>query len=236
MRLEPMPYLYVSPVGDLVEIEGADARHLVRSLRVRRGAHIQAVDPGDGTSGRMLTVQIESAGPERVTGVVVQARIHRPEPRTAIHLALAVLPASALDEALARCTELGAAGFLLVEAERGVARARGDAKAARWATICREAAMLAGRLTVPPVQGPVPLRRLVETAPGELVLMDASARDRLAGLPPAPRTLAIGPEGGWTPAERALVREHARLGPRNLRAENAAAAALTVALAAAGDL
>ena len=121
-----MPYLFVSPVDDRVEIEGRDARHLTRSLRVRPGERIEAVDPRDGTGGRLLTVEIETAGPDRVTGVVVEAREHRPEPRTAIHLALALLPASALEEALARCTELGAAGFLLVEAERSVSRARGN--------------------------------------------------------------------------------------------------------------
>ncbi len=231
-----MPYLLVSPAGDRVEIEGADARHLVRSLRVRPGEQIQAVDPGDGDRGRMLTVRIESAGPDRVTGVVVGACEHRPEPRTAIHLALALLPAQALEEALTRCTELGAAGFLLVQAERSVGRARGDTKAARWATICREAAMLSGRLRVPEVRGPVSLARLVEAAPGELVLLDAGAGRRVADLPPAERTLAIGPEGGWTPAERAMVQNHASLGPRNLRAENAAATALTVTLATAGDL
>jgi 16S rRNA (uracil1498-N3)-methyltransferase len=231
-----MPYLFVSPTGDRVEIEGRDAQHLARSLRVRPGERIEVVDPGDGTAGRLLTLEIESVRPDRVTGVVVDAREHRPEPATAVHLALALLPASPLEEALARCTELGAAGFLLVEAERSVARVRGDGKAARWAAICREAAMLAGRLRVPEVRGPLPLRTLLEQAPGELVMLDAGAGARLAALVPQERTLAIGPEGGWTAAERALVATHARLGPRNLRAENAAAAALAVALSAAGDV
>jgi 16S rRNA (uracil1498-N3)-methyltransferase len=231
-----MPYLFVSPVGDRVEIEGRDAQHLARSLRVRPGERIEAVDPGDGVSGRLLTVEVETAGADRVTGVVVEAREHRPEPRTATYLALAMLPAPALEQALARCTELGAAGFLLVEAERSVARTRAGGKAARWAAICREAAMLAGRLRVPEVEGPVPLARLVGQVPGELVLLDAGGRAPLSSLPGGERTLAVGPEGGWTAAERALVRTHASLGPRNLRAENAAAAALTVALAAAGDL
>jgi 16S rRNA (uracil1498-N3)-methyltransferase len=77
---------------------------------------------------------------------------------------------------------------------------------------------------------------LLGRARGELVLLDAGASARLASLPTGERTLAIGPEGGWTAAERALVPTRAGLGPRNLRAENAAAAALTVALAVAGDL
>ncbi|MBO0701994.1 MAG: RsmE family RNA methyltransferase, partial [Candidatus Dormibacteraeota bacterium] len=179
-----MPYLLVSPAGDRVEIEGRDARHLVRSLRVRPGERIEVVDPGDGVAGRLLTVRVETANPDRVTGEVVEAREHRPEPRAPIHLALALLPAPALEDALARCTELGAAGFLLVEAERSVARARGDRKSERWSAICREAAMLAGRLRVPEVRGPLPLHRLAELAPGDLVLLDSGAGRRLATLPP----------------------------------------------------
>lgn len=231
-----MPYLFVRPVGDRVQIEGPDAAHLVRSLRVRPGDRIEAVDPGDGTEGRLLTVAVDVIGRERVSGWVETSRPHRPEPATAVHLALALLPASALEEALARCTELGAAGFVLVQADRSVSRAAGDGKAARWATICREASMLAGRLRVPRILGPVSLDEVPSLVPGEVVLLDRRAEHRLLELPPGPRTLAIGPEGGWSPAEREMLSTGARLGSRNLRAENAAPTALAVALAAAGDL
>lgn len=230
-----MPYIFVSPIGDRVEIAGGDAEHLARSLRVRTGERIEVVDPGDGRAGRLLTVRIESVAADRVTAVIEAAAPHRPEPETPVRVALALLPASALEAALARCTELGAAGFVLVRAERSVARDASGRKAARWAGICREAAMLAGRLQVPRVLGPVALDAVAAAVPGELLLLDRTAERRLAELPPAARTLAIGPEGGWTPAEVASVERRAGLGARNLRAENAAAAAVAIALAAAGD-
>src|SRR6266566_2850502 len=144
-----MPYFFAERDGDLVRITGPDARHLARSLRARPGERIAVVEP----AGRLLTVRLEAVAPEAVTGRVEAEREHRPEPPVDVTLAVGMLPAAALELVLSRCTEAGAAGFVLVDAERSVARA---SKPERWRTICREAAMLAGRLVVPPVAGPVP--------------------------------------------------------------------------------
>ena len=137
---------------------------------------------------------------------------------------------------LSRATELGVAGFFLIKAQRSVARGE---KHARWATICREAAMLAGRLVVPEVSGPVGLHELASQ--GVFVLLDRAAPRRLAevaaGSGPGPATLAIGPEGGWAPGELERAGQViASLGPRNLRADTAALAATAVWLSARGDL
>lgn len=220
-----MPYFYGRAEGGSVSIEGADARHLARSLRARPGELIQVIDPERSV---LMSVRLATVSPELVGGLVEAERPHRPEPEVEVAMALAMLPASALDEALARCTELGAHGFLLVEAERSVAR---GARPERWATICREASLLAGRLRVPEVRGPVPLAEALAACPRPLVL-DRDGEIRLSPVRDAV-TLFIGPEGGWTDAERALAPARASLGPRNLRAENAAAAALAVALSGA---
>ncbi len=225
-----MPYFFGRREGDRVSIEGADARHLVKSLRARPGETISVVDP----AGLLLTVRLESVAVDLVAGKVVAEAPHQPEPAARIVIGLALLPGPALDEALARCTELGAAGFIVVRAGRSVAR---EAKPERWSTICREAAMLAGRAVVPTVEGPA----LLEVAWGaaqEPFLLDRAANARLAELA-APRdlTLFVGPEGGWTPEERALAGDRqVGLGARNLRAQTAAAAALAVALSVRGDL
>jgi 16S rRNA (uracil1498-N3)-methyltransferase len=150
-----------------------------------------------------------------------------------VTLALALLPAAALEHSLSRATELGAYAFTLVAADRSIAR---TAKPERWATICREAAMLAGRLVVPSVAGPL---SLAEVLSGEgVAVLDGGGASRLAGASfGAAATLAIGPEGGWSPAERASAGDRLfSLGPRNLRADTAALAALAAVLAAAGDL
>jgi 16S rRNA U1498 N3-methylase RsmE len=115
---------------------------------------------------------------------------------------------------------------VLLQAARSVAR---GARPERWATLCREASLLAGRLRVPEVVGPVALAEALATCPRPLFL-DREAPARLGPLR-APATLFIGPEGGWEPIELAAAPESLSLGPRNLRAENAAAAALAIALA-----
>lgn len=223
-----VPHFFATErAGDRVLISGPDARHLAGPLRARVGETIAVVDP----AGWLLSVRLDSVSPREVAGTVVASRPHHPEPRLAVTMALALLPASALEQSLARCTELGARRFLLVEAERSVSRA---ARPERWATICREAAMLAGRLTVPPVEGPVPFGSLLPEP--SLLLLDAEGGTPLAaGGFGGEIVLGIGPEGGWSPAERAAVGGRTRtLGALNLRAETAAVAALATALAAAG--
>src|SRR5207249_4224009 len=132
----------------------------------------------------VMSVRLVSVSPELVTGLVEEEREHRPEPAVAVTVALAMLPASALDAALARCTELGAARFVLLQAARSVAR---GARPERWAAVCREASLLAGRLRVPEVVGPVALAEALATCPRPLFL-DREAPARLGPLR-APATL-----------------------------------------------
>lgn len=224
-----MPHFFGEREGDRVRIRGADARHLARSLRARPGEAVLVVQP----EGRLLLVRLRSVTDTLAEGVVESEREHRPEPAARITMALALLPAAALEQALARCTELGAARFELVRAERSVARGE---KPERWASICREAAMLAGRLRVPEVAAPRSFAE-VWAAAAEPYLLERGAASRLADRSsPRDLTLFIGPEGGWSAAELELAGERRlSLGPRNLRAENAAAAALAVALGVRGD-
>ncbi|MDP9247776.1 MAG: RsmE family RNA methyltransferase [Candidatus Dormibacteraeota bacterium] len=216
-----MPYFFGRREGGRVEIEGADARHLARSLRARPGEQISVVEP----EGRLLTVRLRSVEPGLVVGEVEAEAEHRPEPERRITLAVAMLPAPALDLVLSRCTEAGAAAFLLLAADRSVGR---SARVDRWGSVCREAAMLAGRLVVPEVRGPLQFAQAWAAASSPL-LLDRSGPWR-PGLGDS-STLFVGPEGGWSPAELALAGERrASLGPRNLRADTAALVALTLAL------
>jgi 16S rRNA (uracil1498-N3)-methyltransferase len=216
-----VPYFFAQRDGDTVEITGMDARHLSRSLRARPGERISVVEP----AGRLLTVRLEAVAPDRVRGRVEAEVEHHPEPGRRVGLAVAMLPAAALELVLSRCTEAGAAGFTLLDAERSVAR---GSKPERWSTICREAAMLAGRLVVPEVAGPEPVARAWAAAERPW-LLDRSGEP--VGALDGGATLFVGPEGGWSPAERALAGDRVlSLGPRNLRADTAALVALAHAL------
>jgi 16S rRNA (uracil1498-N3)-methyltransferase len=194
-------------------------------LRARAGEEIEVIDP----AGYMLSVRLESVSTERVEGVVVSQREHRPEPEAKITIAIANLPAPALELVLSRCTEAGAFAFHVFQADRSVAR---GAKRERWQTICREAAMLAGRLGLPKVDA-MPSLQEVLTAAEHPVMLVRGAPQPLAKMPsPRDITLLVGPEGGWTDRELGLVEVKAGLGPRNLRADTAALVGLAVALAA----
>lgn len=209
--------------GERAVIVGDDARHLARSLRARVGEEIDVVDP----DGLMLTLRLDHVSPDRVEGSVVAERAHNPEPVAKIVIGIAHLPAPALELVLSRCTEAGASAFQIIQADRSVAR---GAKPERWRTICREAAMLAGRLAVPAVAGPSSLDDVLEHCENP-VLLSRSAPLRLADLAePRNLTLLIGPEGGWSEKEVARVELKATLGPRNLRADTAALVALATAL------
>ena len=209
-------------------IEGGDARHLAGSLRARPGESIEVVDP----DGLLLDVLLDEVSSTRVEGHVVAERAHQPEPGSRITIAIANLPAQALEHVLSRCTEAGAHAFVVFNADRSVGRGQ---KLGRWATICREAAMLAGRLRVPEVSAASSVEAVIG-AVATPVLLSREALRRLAEVSePRDVTLLIGPEGGWTERELELATETATLGPRNLRADTAAVVGLAVALAARGD-
>ncbi len=218
-----MPAFFGRRDGDRVVIEGADARHLARSLRARPGEEIQVIDP----DGLMLTVRLESISDVKVEGVIASEREHQPEPSRHVVVGIAHLPAASLELVLSRCTEVGASAFHIVQAQRSIAR---GARTERWQTITREAAMLAGRLRVPIVAGPSPLAEVLEERPNPVMLVRGAPKP-LAAMPrPREVTLLIGPEGGWTDRELAMVPDHAGLGPRNLRADTAAIVATAIAV------
>jgi 16S rRNA (uracil1498-N3)-methyltransferase len=219
-----LPAFFARREGSRAVIEGSDARHLARSLRARVGEEIEVIDP----AGFMLTVRLDAVSPDRVEGAVVSERPHEPEPVARITIAIANLPAPALELVLSRCTEAGAFAYHVFQADRSVAR---GAKQERWQTICREASMLAGRLRVPDVDSVASVDAVLDVSENPVMLVRGAPQlARMAE--PRDLTLLIGPEGGWSGREISLATAQAGLGPRNLRADTAALVALSIALAA----
>ena len=218
-----MPFFFAEREDDRAFIRGADARHLTHSLRARPGEEIQVVD----ANGYLLTVRVETVSPSLVAGLVLSEEDHRPEPARHVVVAMSHLPAASLDVILSRCTEVGASAFHIVQADRSVAR---GARQERWQTIIREAAMLAGRLRVPIIAGPSKLQDVLRERPNPVMLARGASTALSAMSRDAEVTLLIGPEGGWTERELAMVPVHAGLGPRNLRADTAAIVATAIAV------
>ena len=188
------------------------------------GEEVDVIDP----AGFKLRVRLDAVSTERVTGIIVDEQPHRPEPTAKVTIAIANLPAPALELVLSRCTEAGAHAFYVFQADRSVAR---GSKPERWMTICREAAMLAGRLRVPEVTRAASLDAVLARATDPVMLVRGAESPLSSVAEPRDLTLLVGPEGGWSDRELALVGRKADLGPRNLRADTAALVALAIALA-----
>jgi 16S rRNA (uracil1498-N3)-methyltransferase len=161
-----------------------------------------------------------------------------------VHYLFAPLKHARLDYMVQKATEMGVARLQPVLTRRTVAA---RVKAERMRANAIEAAEQCGILWVPEVAEPKRLEALLDSwdAGRRLVFCDeaaavASPLAALSGVPPGPLAVLIGPEGGFDPAERALLLEKpfalpVSLGPRIMRADTAAVAALALVNAALGD-
>ena len=218
-----------------------DASH--RLLHVLRLGVGDALLLFDGASGEWRATLTEAGKRGAVLGVDA---LTRPQAATrGPAYAFAPLKQARLDYLIQKAVEMGAASLQPVVTRRTqVARLNHD----RLSANAVEAAEQCGRLDVPPVEPERPLAAYLEAldAAVPIVFCDEAAApgDPLAALARLPRGCApvvlVGPEGGFTPEERALVlaRRGAiplSLGPRILRADTAAVAALALVQAALGD-
>jgi 16S rRNA (uracil1498-N3)-methyltransferase len=232
-----LPRLYVSqPLaeGAAIELDAKQANYLGNVLRLSVGAELLVFD---GLSGEWLA-RIEHAGKKRMT-LAVERKTREPESIPDVWLAFAPVKRAQTDWLVEKATELGAARLAPVITQRTIAeRVRLD----RLESIAIEAAEQCGRTRVPKIVEPVQLRRLVgELDPARhLYFADESGGGALTEtFRQGPALILVGPEGGFTTEERGLVRgagaSAISLGPRILRAETAALAALSAYMALVGD-
>lgn len=214
-------------VGERFAIPPAIERQVRSVLRLGDGDRIVLL-PGDGSDA-----VCRLAGEDCV---VEERRPVASEPRHRLTVVQALLKGDALEEVVQHATEVGVARFRLVVTERCIARELSPRKLERLRVIAREAAEQSERGIVPVVEPPVTLSEAFE--PGSVMLFERHKGLRLAAVEP-PSNVIIGPEGGFsaaevTAAERAGVML-AALGPRILRSETVAVAAVAVVLSRTGD-
>jgi 16S rRNA (uracil1498-N3)-methyltransferase len=228
------------------DLPRAAAEHLLRVLRLGPGAAVTLFDGRGGAYRATLTQTARGAARARIDGFDPVER----ESPLAITLLQAVSRAEKMDWVLQKATELGVAAIQPVLAERSVLRLeadRADRRHAHWLGVLRSACEQCGRNRVPALLAPAPLEAACavvrERQPGALaVLLDPDAPGTLRAAVrarPAAAAVLIGPEGGWSEREISIARrlgfEAARFGPRVLRTETAAVAALAALQAWAGD-
>nr|NUR36737.1 16S rRNA (uracil(1498)-N(3))-methyltransferase [Sphingomonas sp.] len=233
-----LPRLFVrQPLGEraAVQLDPAQANYLGNVMRLGVGAELLAFD---GQSGEWLA-RIVEAGKKRMT-LQVERRTREPEAIPDVWLAFAPVKRAQTDWLVEKATELGAARLVPVMTQRTVAE---RVKLERLEAIAIEAAEQCGRTRLPEIAEPLALKQLLaERDPGRrLYFADEAGGDPAAiAFAPGPAILLVGPEGGFTDDERAVIRSASNatpisLGPRILRAETAALAALATYMSVAGD-
>jgi 16S rRNA (uracil1498-N3)-methyltransferase len=230
--------------GHVVALPDVVARHAVGVLRLRVGEAVTLFN-GDGAEYRGV---LETAGGKGAT-VRLAAR-HEParESPLQVHLAQGISSGERMDYTLQKAVELGVSAIQPLTMRRTVVRLSEDKairRRAHWQGVVNSACEQCGRNVLPPVAGIqefVAWQRGLAGAEATLkLLLDPEGDVCLRDLPPptSPILLLAGPEGGFDPAERKLARAAGfhglRLGPRVLRTETAALAALAAMQAVWGD-
>jgi 16S rRNA (uracil1498-N3)-methyltransferase len=241
-----LPRFHVEGVGPGARIVFPEhsAHHAREVLRLRAGDAVLVFD------GRGAEYE---ASLDRVTRQEVHARIHsavapRPESPLRITLALSPLKGDRMELVVQKATELGVAAIVPVITVRTDAAARPALKGTRqerWEKVASGAAEQCGRAVVPDVAPTTTLDRLLAEPFGgsRLHLRETAGASPFATVldsPPRALLLLVGPAGGFEPTETLALQRAgflaASLGPRILRSETAAVAAVAVAQALWGDL
>ncbi|NWE53633.1 16S rRNA (uracil(1498)-N(3))-methyltransferase [Brevundimonas sp. P7753] len=225
------PDLAVAPTLD-------QSRYLTQVMRLKAGDDLLAFNGRHG-EWRVSVAEVLKKGVVLRAGEQVREQTHGPD----LELIVAVVKKARVETIVEKATELGAARVRLALTHRTNAdRLRLD----RLDAIAEEAAEQTGRLDVPLVDDPVKLETLLDgwDASRRLMFCDetggAPAVSALTSAGGDKWAILIGPEGGFSPEEGARLRAlpfttAVSLGPRILRADTAAIAALTLWQAAIGD-
>jgi 16S rRNA (uracil1498-N3)-methyltransferase len=218
------------------------AAHLLRVLRLQVGdACVLFNGDGNDYDARITVIGKREARAE----IAATRRIDNESPLR-ITLLQGIARGEKMDWILQKATELGVARILPVTSERSEVKLdaqRADKRLAHWRGIVIAACEQSGRATVPEVSAPQALAQAAGMRGGRGFILDPFAEASLSSVRDATLrecTIAIGPEGGWSPRDReqliAAGYEGLKLGPRVLRTETAGIAAIAALQAACGDL
>jgi 16S rRNA (uracil1498-N3)-methyltransferase len=234
------PRLFVEDelgAGNSISIEGQQAHYLGKVMRVQPGDTIILCDNLTGE----WAARIEQVEKRRISAVQIEKLRDRETPPD-FWLCPALLKKDRFDWVLEKATELGVAELRPMVTRRCVAD---KLNLDRARTIAVEAAEQCARTALPELHTPFSLKDLLRNWPADRVLYFADEEGGAEALASfaanaGPAAIVIGPEGGFDDAEREEIRGHPQampisLGPRILRGETAAVAAVSIWMASAGD-
>lgn len=228
--------------GAVLELDKNQSNYLLNVLRSREGSRVIVFNGRDGA----WLAEIGMAGKKTAALTLTRQTAPQPEPAS-LWYGFAPLKTGRLDYMIQKATEMGA-GIIQPVVTQYTQLSR--LKPERLRANAIEAAEQCEVLNVPEIAAEITLERLLDTWPQDhadrlLVFADegeaaASPADRLRAAAGRQIGLLIGPEGGFSDEERTLLRGKpfvlpVSLGPRILRADTAAVAALAVIQSTIGD-
>lgn len=229
--------------GRRLALSSERSRYVTQSLRMPAGATLNLFNETDGE----FAARIQQPRKRETVVAVEHPVTSATESPLALTLAQAVGRGERMDYAVQKATELGVRRIQPLLSDRTEVRlsgARAETRLRRWNLVARAACEQCGRVAPPKIAAPLTTAQwLAQDQTLELAIaLDPGARDPLALTVPIETAiaLAVGPEGGWSDDERAAFADRnfqfARLGPRTLRTETAAAVAVALVQAHGGDL
>ena len=229
-------------VGEEVILPDHVAAHLLRVLRLQTGDAFVLFN-GDGHD---YDARMTAGGKREARALILAARVVDNESPLRITLLQGIARGEKMDWILQKATELGVARILPVGSDRSEVKLdaqRADKRLAHWRGIVVAACEQSGRAHVPAIDTPQALSAGAMQREGHGILLDPFATASLASMRTVMQntcTIAVGPEGGWSPRDREQLAaagfQGARLGPRVLRTETAGIAAIAALQVLCGDL
>lgn len=225
MKLRAFVEAIEAAAGETLVLDRDESHHLIRVARAREGELVELFD----RRGSHVLARVIDPSRDAAVLSVIEALEGR-EPASRVTVALALIQPEKFELVLQKATELAAWRFLPIVSERAeTPLERIAAKRQRWEKIVLEAVKQSGRTHIPEIADPRPFDEAISIEGA--ILFESDVEPRLLPTASSP-TLFIGPEGGWSEAELKLAQSKnvaiRRLGPRRLRAETAAIAALTL--------
>jgi 16S rRNA (uracil1498-N3)-methyltransferase len=221
--------------GTTVELDPAQANYLGNVMRLKPGDQLLAFD---GKSGEWLA-EVAEKGKRRMTLTVLKPT--RPQEAVPdLWLAFAPVKKGRVDWLVEKAVELGVARLLPVVTQRTIVD---KLNLERMRAHIVEAAEQCGRTALAEIDAPIKLDAFLKGRDTERTLYfadETGGEPAAAAFKPGPALILTGPEGGFVPDEAAAIRAApgsvaVSLGPRILRAETAALAAVSAWMGAVGD-
>jgi len=227
--------------GAAVPLDADSAHYLRTVLRLKKGAKLTVFN-GEGGE---YPAFVQETGKETIHLALGEFNPREAESPLHTHLGLGISRGERMDLALQKAVELGVSAITPLHTEHCVVRLDEDRKGQRlrhWRKLVQSACEQCGRNRLPEVFEPMSLEDWVGEQAGLRLFLDPHGGKRLGELPPpsGPVCLLSGPEGGFADHERQTALASGfialRLGPRVLRTETAALAALAAIQTVWGDL